>query len=539
MHSAERNTSDQKVDPGTMAQMKELGLQGDASKARTEAPAKTEATQAPERSDSQSFGSILDIFGFGTRSIFGQATPYGMVPSMPQCDCTRIAMKPPGVPEKPIKNARNKNIPRYIKGDRCARFNNWWLKCCQSAVLRKAGVYWNVIQLLEEKVTIEGVKMTVADLVLGQKTTLAITLDIRRTYPSLRFYTRYGRIILRRILMAYAFFDPEVGYVQGLNFVVANLLWHCVEEQAFWAFISLMYMYDCRCMYLQGLPGVFKRCDVIEKWMTDHLPELTRHLRNVGVHIPMIASDWLMTLCANSIPIVPLGRLWDAFFSEGWIAIFRFIFFRLKQFEPYLLTMHDVADIMKVIKYGHAKQAESWSLIELIPGFGATIENKGMKLVQGAYDSNCENLTNDPNKNANERDWMEIVMGSLKYSIPAEVIDKLEHQTAEDIYFDCANAHKLFPTEESDCKSEGLVSHTSSDSDLRGALPDEVQSPEERVPAAPPIANDQSAYETLRRHGLDEIADKLEALANTFRAQLADIGLSNAYVLHLKALRDE
>lgn len=56
--------------------------------------------------------------------------------------------------------------------------------------------------------------------------------------------------MMRRILLAYAFFDTEVGYVQGLNFIVANLLWHSSEEQAFWALISMMYLYDLRCMFL-------------------------------------------------------------------------------------------------------------------------------------------------------------------------------------------------------------------------------------------------------------------------------------------------
>ncbi|ORM40853.1 TBC1 domain family member 2B [Babesia sp. Xinjiang] len=523
-----------------MAEPTELGLSGNAPENKKCAQPRPKATPPPQEEESPSLLSMFNIFGFGAKSVMGHTATYGMMPSMPQCECVRIALKPPKASDQSTNPTVQKNIPKYIRPERCARFNYWWLKCCQSAVLRKAGVYWNVVELLDEKVIVDGVKMPVADLVLGQKTTTAILLDIRRTYPSLKFYTRYGRLMLRRILLAYAFFDPEVGYVQGLNFIVANLLWHCTEEQAFWAFISIMYMYDCRCMFLQGLPGVFRRCDVIEKCMEDHVPKLTEHLRNVGVHIPMIASDWLMTLCANSIPIKPLARLWDSFFAEGWIVIFRFILFRLKQFEPYLLTMHDVADIMKVIKYGHANQAESWSFIELIPGFGQTVENKGIKLVQGAYYSNCENLTNDPNKNSNDHDWMEIVMGSLKFNLSSDFVDKLELQSTEDLYYECANAHNLFPNDETDCKSEGLVSETSSENDVRTTLLEkDHQSSEEQEHLPQNITKDTPAYDLLRKHGCGVIADKLEEFADTFRKQLSDIGLANPYVLHLKALRDE
>lgn len=522
-----------------MAEMKELGHQAPATTPKAAVP-QPSVPQAQKEEESTPSPSILEIFGFGNRSILNRSATYGMVPSMPQCSCRRIAIRPSGAPLEPIKNARNQNIPRYIKGERCARFNHWWLKCCQSAVLRKAGVYWNVLQLLEEKIVVDGVQTTVGDLVLSQKTTLAIRLDIRRTYPSLRFYNRYGRVIIRRILMTYAFFDPEVGYVQGLNFVVANLLWHCTEEQAFWAFISMMYIYDCRCMYLPQLPGVFKRAEVLEQCLAEHAPELAKHLSNVGVHIPMIASDWLMTLCANSIPISPLSLLWDAFFSEGWIAIYRFIVYRLKKLEPYLLTMHDVADIMKVIKYGNTSDAESWSLIELIPGFAATTENKGAKLVKGAYSSNGENLTNDPNKHSNKEDWVQMVLGSMKYNILPELIDKLEKQSPDDLFFECEDANKLFPNEETDCKSDGLLSSVSSDETLnQETMEARADASEERTKLPASITENKSAYDVLRQNGLGDIVDKLEALSNAFRQQLADIGVSNAYLLHLKALRDE
>ncbi|KAK1443878.1 hypothetical protein BgAZ_207540 [Babesia gibsoni] len=520
-----------------MAEMKELSLQGDGAVPKATSPQSAGAASSKQE---QSSSSILEIFGFGTRNILNKSVAYGMIPSMPQCSCKRVPIKPKGTPIETIKNSKNQNIPRYIKGERCARFNSWWLKCCQSVVLRRAGVYWSVIQLLEEKIVLDGVKTTVGDLVVNEKTTLAIRLDIRRTYPSLRFYNRYGRLIIRRILMAYAFFDPEVGYVQGLNFVVANLLWHCTEEQAFWAFISMMYIYECRCMYLPRLPGVFRRSEVLEKCLEKYIPKLAAHLKSVGVHMPMIASDWLMTLCANSIPIKPLGLLWDAFFDEGWIAIYRFIIYRLMKFEPYLLTMNDVADIMKVIKYGSISHAESWSLVELIPGFATSTENKGVKLVTGAYSSNCENLSNDPNKNCNTEEWIQMVWGSIKYDVSAELIDKLELQNNDDVYFECNDANKLFPSEEADCKSDGLLSRSSSLEKIH-IEPVEYHGEQsvERTKIPESVTLGKSGYEILRQNGMSEIADKLEELSRSFRQQLIDMGHSNAYSLHLKALRDE
>jgi hypothetical protein len=42
-------------------------------------------------------------------------------------------------------------------------------------------------------------------------------------------------------LKAYSIYDLEVGYVQGMNVVVAALLYHIKNEEAtFWAFVELM-----------------------------------------------------------------------------------------------------------------------------------------------------------------------------------------------------------------------------------------------------------------------------------------------------------
>ncbi|KAK2195427.1 bifunctional Rab-GTPase-TBC domain/Rab-GTPase-TBC domain superfamily [Babesia duncani] len=218
-------------------------------------------------------------------------TPYSLRTTSPQCKCSRVVFKK----TPPI-------------GDRCRRFNHWYNKCCQSAILRRPGLYFHLVKILEQKITIDKVEMCVADVVLGKTTMNAIALDVRRTYPSLLYFSGYGRRVLRRILMAYAFFDPQVGYVQGLNFIVAHVLWHSLEEQAFWVHVSSSLVFT-KSLNQQGLLGVFKRCQVLENCMASHVPALYSHIKKVGVLVPMIASDWFMTLCANSIPIGPLVRL--------------------------------------------------------------------------------------------------------------------------------------------------------------------------------------------------------------------------------------
>ena len=47
-----------------------------------------------------------------------------------------------------------------------------------------------------------------------------------------------GPAILRRVLRAYSFYDEEVGYCQGMNFIAAMFITYMSEEEAFWLLVS-------------------------------------------------------------------------------------------------------------------------------------------------------------------------------------------------------------------------------------------------------------------------------------------------------------
>ncbi len=56
-----------------------------------------------------------------------------------------------------------------------------------------------------------------------------------------RFATEAGKLSLLRVLRAYAVYDTEVGYCQGMNFLAALLLtWMPNEATAFGGLVVLM-----------------------------------------------------------------------------------------------------------------------------------------------------------------------------------------------------------------------------------------------------------------------------------------------------------
>ena len=68
-----------------------------------------------------------------------------------------------------------------------------------------------------------------------------IEKDLPRTFPRSQAFARgeVGVEPLRRILYAYAAFDTDIGYVQGMNLYAAIFLTFMNEEAAFWSLMTL------------------------------------------------------------------------------------------------------------------------------------------------------------------------------------------------------------------------------------------------------------------------------------------------------------
>ena len=66
--------------------------------------------------------------------------------------------------------------------------------------------------------------------------------DLPRTFPAHPLLEGVGRDALRRVLLAYARYNPKVGYCQGLNFLAGLLLLLMPEESAFYVLDNRGYL---------------------------------------------------------------------------------------------------------------------------------------------------------------------------------------------------------------------------------------------------------------------------------------------------------
>lgn len=81
-----------------------------------------------------------------------------------------------------------------------------------------------------------------------------IEKDLHRTHPNIQFFKagQLGNMQLRNILRVFSAYDTEVGYVQGMNFIAASLLFHAEEPLAFWLFLKLFEKLRMKDIFIRG-----------------------------------------------------------------------------------------------------------------------------------------------------------------------------------------------------------------------------------------------------------------------------------------------
>mmetsp|Transcript_17880 Transcript_17880/g.36840 ORF Transcript_17880/g.36840 Transcript_17880/m.36840 type:complete len:370 (-) Transcript_17880:110-1219(-) len=153
--------------------------------------------------------------------------------------------------------------------------------------------------------------------------------------------TQSGQAALRRVLRAYSYYDREVGYCQGMNFIAGMFLTLMNEEEAFWLLVSVMSDKPCnmRGLFGEGMLQTHKVLYVAEKLIYHYMGRLARHFEKEHVHVTMYATQWLLTQYTSSFKFDLVFRVWDAFLGEGWKIIYRVMLALLQKYQSQLLKM--------------------------------------------------------------------------------------------------------------------------------------------------------------------------------------------------------
>ncbi|XP_070532157.1 uncharacterized protein [Ptychodera flava] len=180
-----------------------------------------------------------------------------------------------------------------------------------------------------------------------------IELDLLRTMPQNIHFKDTGSdkiSELDEVLKAFCIHNPEIGYCQGLNFIVATCLLYMDAEMAFWCLVTIVEKFFPDNYFDRMLIGAQADQCVLKELLEQKLPHLHQHITSVEIDLSTITLNWFMSIFFDSVPFQTLLRIWDCFFLEGPIVLFRFSLAIMKIHENKLLQECDTISIMRQMK---------------------------------------------------------------------------------------------------------------------------------------------------------------------------------------------
>ncbi|KAH6851083.1 rab-GTPase-TBC domain-containing protein [Chaetomium sp. MPI-CAGE-AT-0009] len=225
-----------------------------------------------------------------------------------------------------------------------------WSECCGANALRIPGYYASLMARPESSDDAQ---------VVAQ-----IKADITRTLTDNIFFRKGpGVEKLHEVLLAYSRRNPDVGYCQGMNLVVANLLLVTPSaEDAFWILCSMVETILPPHYFDHSL--LASRADqvVLRQYVAEVLPKLSAHFDALAIDLETMTFQWFLSLFTDCLSAEALFRVWDVVLCSPQDAaafLFQVALALLKLNEGNLLRCESPAEVYTYINHEMTNHAIS------------------------------------------------------------------------------------------------------------------------------------------------------------------------------------
>nr|XP_054589361.1 TBC1 domain family member 8B isoform X1 [Nothobranchius furzeri] len=183
-----------------------------------------------------------------------------------------------------------------------------------------------------------------------------IALDLQRSFPTHRSLMGddpeaiEGQAKLFRVLIAFAKYNPRVGYSQGMSYIAAVLLMHLGEEEAFWALTALLnkpkYLNE---LFELDISKGHLQVKVFEQFLKHRKPRLFKHMDSAGVLSLHFVMPWFLSLFTSLPCWDSVLAAWDLVMLQGLPAVFRTALTIVELLEPRLLELSDEGSMLPLL----------------------------------------------------------------------------------------------------------------------------------------------------------------------------------------------
>ena len=195
-----------------------------------------------------------------------------------------------------------------------------------------------------------------------------IKRDINRTFYT-DFFTKEGGITqLKNVLERMCAVPGNVGYCQGMNFIVGSMLFLFKNEiKTLFAFSNLIQKYELTTLFAYNTPDYGIRVYQLNYYVRKYIPSVYHHFKNSNLSFDMIYSRWLLTLFANYLDINRLDFPWSCLFIDRWKGLIKICLFLIYDLKEKLLKcdLEKLSNLLKedTVKY-HKNYMHSYFLYQ-------------------------------------------------------------------------------------------------------------------------------------------------------------------------------
>ncbi|KAH7815412.1 Tre-2/Bub2/Cdc16 (TBC) domain-containing protein B [Monocercomonoides exilis] len=269
-----------------------------------------------------------------------------------------------------------------------------------------------------------------------------IEKDLDRTFPDytdLMGGNSVERVKLLHTLVAYAVFDPELGYCQSLSYLAGCLNMYYNAEDSFWMLVFMLNegSYGIRKFYTTNFTLLVACMYVLERLLEKKIPSVYKKLRFLAANstffgdsdssfikrkptkqqmqekykkcrlkpgriVQPFADQWFWTIYLYTFPFSSAVRVWDCFFAGGRKVLYRFGIAFMKLLEPYLTTCPSYEELIMHIHHGAQEQkVDIEGLIKI--AYGISLSRKEIKKLMTEYEATQEKKKKDKKESNSDK----------------------------------------------------------------------------------------------------------------------------------------
>ncbi|KAF7732772.1 hypothetical protein EC973_000044 [Apophysomyces ossiformis] len=182
---------------------------------------------------------------------------------------------------------------------------------------------------------------------------------------------------LRRVLLAFTLYSPDIGYCQSMNFLVGYFLLFVTEVEAFWLLVVLVHDYFPKNMFDETMEGAHIDQAVLMMLIYEKIPTVWNRIAprrcfwecEQANNLPpstLVTSHWFFTLFVNILPVETVLRVWDCLFIEGYEVMFRVALTVIKLSEEKICTAEDPMDALQILQNTPRRMVDCHRLMEQV-----------------------------------------------------------------------------------------------------------------------------------------------------------------------------